>query len=142
MSSKSDVWRVAGIQHPLFMTYDKTKTQVTGGMLFPLFKVFQDKLKFRYFIVHPLDSDTGFINENGTWIGTAGKLAYNKADVFLSGMEVNYERFCAIDFSSVYASIPEVFFIKAPDKVSDWNSLTKPFSFEVSNYNISQILLN
>ncbi|XP_023242253.1 uncharacterized protein LOC111640476 [Centruroides sculpturatus] len=36
-----------------------------------------------------------------------------------------------MDFSSVFASFSEVFIIKAPDKVSDWNSLTRPFSLEI-----------
>ncbi|XP_067121493.1 glutamate receptor ionotropic, delta-2-like [Centruroides vittatus] len=131
MSNNSYVWRVAGIQHPLFMQFDETKTKLIGGLWFPIFKVIQEKLKFSYFIVHPIDYYLGYLNENGTWTGISGKLAYHKADVVFSGMEVNYERFCAMDFSSVYASIPEVFIIKAADKVSDWNSLTKPFSLEI-----------
>ncbi|XP_023241373.1 ionotropic receptor 93a-like [Centruroides sculpturatus] len=53
------------------------------------------------------------------------------ADVAFMPVGVTQERFSAMDFTSVFAFYPTVFLIKAPDKVIDWNSVTKPFTLNV-----------
>ncbi|XP_023238044.1 glutamate receptor ionotropic, delta-2-like [Centruroides sculpturatus] len=113
------------------MTYDETKTQITGGKLFPLFKVIQEKLKFSYIIVHPIENTTGYKDESGKWNGITGQVANQEADVAFVPLGVNLERFSAMEFTSVFTYYRVVFLIKAPDKVFDWNSVTKPFTLNV-----------
>ncbi|XP_067122491.1 glutamate receptor ionotropic, kainate glr-3-like [Centruroides vittatus] len=113
------------------MTYDKTRRQITGGKLFPLFKVIQEKLKFSYSVVHPITSTLGYKDESGKWYGIIGQVANQEADVTFIPLAVNHKRFSAMEFTSVFAFFPVVFIIKTPDKVHDWNSLTKPFTLNV-----------
>ncbi|XP_023238033.1 ionotropic receptor 93a-like, partial [Centruroides sculpturatus] len=54
-----------------------------------------------------------------------------EADLAFVPVGINYERFSAMDFTSVFTFYPVVFIIKAPDKIFDWNSVTKPFSLNV-----------
>ncbi|XP_067131217.1 glutamate receptor ionotropic, kainate glr-3-like [Centruroides vittatus] len=113
------------------MEYDETKRQITGGKLFPLFKVIHEKLKFSYIIVHPIERVFGYKDESGKWYGITGQVANQKADVAFVPVGINYERFSAMEFTSAFSFYPVVFFIKAPDKVYDWNSVTKPFTINV-----------
>ncbi|XP_023212720.1 probable glutamate receptor, partial [Centruroides sculpturatus] len=130
-SNHSYVWRVAGFQYPLFMVYDETETQITGGTLFPLFKVIHDKLKFSYFVVHPILDHLGYINRNGTWVGITGQVAKKEADVAFVPIGITYDRFSAMHFTPAFAFYPVSFFIKAPGKFSDWNAVMKPFSMKI-----------
>ncbi|XP_023231146.1 uncharacterized protein LOC111631177 [Centruroides sculpturatus] len=75
VSNNSYVWRVAGITNAMFMRYDESKRQITGGKYFPFFKVIQEKLKFSYFVVKPIESILGYKDENGKWLGSTGQVA-------------------------------------------------------------------
>ncbi|XP_023241375.1 probable glutamate receptor [Centruroides sculpturatus] len=113
------------------MSYNEAETQITGGTFFPLFKVIHDKLKFSYFVVHPILDHLGYINQNGTWIGITGQVANYEADVSFVPLAISYDRFSAMQFTPAFTFQPVIFVIKAPDKLSDWNSITKPFTLEI-----------
>ncbi|XP_023220052.1 glutamate receptor ionotropic, delta-2-like [Centruroides sculpturatus] len=85
----------------------------------------------KYIIVHPIKRPLGYKDESGKWHGITGQVATQEADVSFVPASVNHERFSAMEFTSVLAFYPVVFLIKAPDKVFDWNSVTKPFTLYV-----------
>ncbi|XP_067121514.1 glutamate receptor ionotropic, delta-2-like [Centruroides vittatus] len=141
VSNDSYVWRVAGTVDSLFMTYDETKNQITGGKLFPLFKVIQEKLKFSYIIVHPIEKAIGYKDKSGKWYGITRQVANQEADVAFIPVVVNHERFSAMEFTSVFSFYSTVFLIRAPDKVFDWNAVTKPFTLNVWIATFSIVLI-
>ncbi|XP_023212558.1 probable glutamate receptor [Centruroides sculpturatus] len=81
--------------------------------------------------VHPIQSSLGNKDESGTWQGITGQVANQEADVAFIPIVLNYERFSAMGFSSAFLFPSTVFLIRTPDKVFDWNSVTKPFTLNV-----------
>ncbi|XP_023241959.1 probable glutamate receptor [Centruroides sculpturatus] len=127
----SYVWRISGIEISKYMKYDGTKTQITGGKYFLLFKVIHDKLRFSYRVVHPIANHIGYVKLNDTWTGVIGQVINQEADIAFVPTGITYDLFSAMRFSSTLRFSEHVFIITVPDKVSDWNSLMKPFSLDV-----------
>ncbi|XP_023244183.1 probable glutamate receptor, partial [Centruroides sculpturatus] len=131
VSNDSYVWRVAGVKDAMLMRYDEDERQITGGKFFPFFKVIQEKLKFSYFVVHPIETAAGYEDKSGKWHGITGQVANQEADVAFVPIIVNHERFSAMEFTSLFVFTSTVFLIRTPNKVFDWNSVTKPFTLNV-----------
>ncbi|XP_023212034.1 glutamate receptor ionotropic, delta-1-like [Centruroides sculpturatus] len=130
-SNDSLIWKVAGYRKSNLMKFDKSETRITGGVLYELFRIIQQKLRFSYVIVKPIDEIIGDLAENGSWTGLIGKIANQEADISTIGLAISPIRYPYIKYSSVLTFQPTVFLIKAPKEIADWNSLMKPFSLEM-----------
>ena len=109
------------------------------GYLFDLWKILAQSLNLRYRMVPLLKGTFGRLDENGTWTGMVGELAYGRADVALSWLHVRRDRLEVIEYldGAVVDENFETFYIsKAPEDALSptWHgvsSLLKPLHVTV-----------
>ncbi|XP_067118128.1 glutamate receptor ionotropic, kainate glr-3-like, partial [Centruroides vittatus] len=123
--------KIAAIKNENYMILDKFENRILGGRFFQVFQALQQKLRFSYSIVKPIDTTFGNRNKNGSWNGFVKKLKEKEADLAFVGMFVNYERLSAIDFSSPVSFQEITFVIKSASKTPNWSSTIKPFSVKI-----------
>ena len=72
-----------------------------GGYLFDVWQMIAEALDLRYRVVPLLDGGFGRLQENGTWTGMVGELAYGRADVGLSWLWMRKDRMQVVDYLDV-----------------------------------------
>ncbi|XP_067140862.1 glutamate receptor ionotropic, delta-2-like [Centruroides vittatus] len=129
--NNSYVWRIVGVQNPMYMRLDETETKITEGFYFHVFKAVQQKLKFSYSVVKPIPKVFGYLTENGSWTGLVAKMVNKDADMAFVALFLNRNRFAAVEFTSSLTFQSIVFAIKTPEKIPNWISITKPFGLDM-----------
>ncbi|XP_067125820.1 ionotropic receptor 21a-like [Centruroides vittatus] len=134
-SSFSTIWNLTGIQIPFLMKLDDKQEQVIWCIEYDTFQIVQNRLNFKYKIVKPIPKVFQGQNKNGSLIGLVGQLATNvcaqEADMSVIPVFITAERYRNIHFSS-YLNFESIkFVVKAPEKEVNWNSIIKPFTYEV-----------
>ena len=71
------------------------------GYLYDVWKAIAQALNLRYRMVPLPGRDFGRIDENGTWTGLVGELAYGRADVALTWLWMREDRLKVIDYLDV-----------------------------------------
>ena len=109
------------------------------GYLFAIWEIIAHELKLRYRIESLADGGYGNLDENGTWSGMVGELAYGRADLALSWLFLRPDRAKVVDYldSVPIETVRETFYIpKNLGEMSDisenlYRSLPKPLDVNV-----------
>ncbi|XP_023241374.1 probable glutamate receptor [Centruroides sculpturatus] len=125
------ILKIAAIKYENVVILDKSENHILGGWECHVFKAMQQKLRFSYSIVKPIDKSPGNRLKNGSWDGFIKKLVNQKADMTCFSLNVNSERFSVIDFSSPVILQTINFVTRSPRKTPNWSSIIKPFNKEV-----------
>ena len=133
--------RVTAIDDPPYMEIHHLSngSYRYDGYLFQLWDIIARKLDLRYRIEPLTDGGYGSLDENGTWSGMVGELAYGRADVSLSWLFLRPDRAEVVDYldSVAVETIRETFYI--PKNVGEtydvsermYRSLLKPLNANV-----------
>ena len=102
MSSVSEL-RITAVQNPPYLEIRPLPngSYEYDGYLFDVWKIIAQSLSLRYRLVPLLEGDFGRLDENGTWTGMVGELAYGRADVALAWLWMREDRLKVIDYLSV-----------------------------------------
>ena len=68
------------------------------GYLYDIWKIIAQSLNLRYRLVPLLGGGFGYLDENGTWTGMVGEIAYGRADVALSWLWMREDRLRVINY--------------------------------------------
>ena len=133
--------RVTAIPDPPYIDFHR---QANGsfhyeGYLADIWELIARELNLRYRIEPLTDGGYGSLDENGTWSGMVGELAYGRADVSLSWLFLREDRAEVVDYldSVAVETIRETFYIKKNlDEIPDFSeyvyrSLLKPLDLNV-----------
>ncbi|XP_037077830.1 glutamate receptor ionotropic, delta-1-like [Pollicipes pollicipes] len=69
-----------------------------GGYLYELWQVIARELHLRYRVVPLLAGGYGSMDENGSWTGLVGELAYRRADIALTWIDIRQDRATVVDY--------------------------------------------
>ena len=119
--------RVVAIQDPPYTAYKRLSngSYHFEGYLVDIWEIIAQRLNLRYKIEPLVDGGYGNMDENGTWSGMVGELAYGRADVMLSWLYLRPDRTAVVDFidSVAVESVKETFYIQ--QRSGDASVLTK-----------------
>ncbi|XP_067137474.1 glutamate receptor ionotropic, kainate glr-3-like [Centruroides vittatus] len=124
------VWKISGLDIPMFFRYDSSKKIITGGELFKTFSVIREKLRFKYEVVTPIPKGFGR-EQDGKWNGMIGQLTNGEADIAFVPAFITYERFMVIDYTPHVSFSHMSFLVRTPQEKPNWTSLIKPYSKEM-----------
>ena len=96
--------RVTTVHDPPYMTIDPQPdgSYSYSGYLYDLWETIAKELNVRFRMVPLLSGDYGTLHENGTWSGMIGELAYGRADVALSSLDMRPDRATVVDYLDAY----------------------------------------
>ena len=124
---------------PYFSVYPHANGSYSyDGYIHELWQSVALRLGLRYRIVPLLSGAFGSLDDNGTWTGMVGELAYGRADIALTWINIRHDRATVIDYIDA-APIDQLqyeFFIRrgsgeAHSISSAVSSLLKPFDANV-----------
>ncbi|XP_067122542.1 glutamate receptor ionotropic, kainate glr-3-like [Centruroides vittatus] len=133
--NESYVWKMGG--RPLFMKTDETGTQISWVSSHGIFKILEDKLKFKYELVKPLPKTFGRLEKNGTWSGMIG----TEVDMAPIPMFLQHDAYSKVEYTHCIVHHPIQFIVRKGRKKSNWNSVVKPFSQKVWIVLISTMII-
>ena len=92
--------RITLVQDPPYISYHQLTdgSYRYEGFLYDIWKIIAQSLNLRYRIVPLLTGGFGRLDENGTWTGMVGELAYGRADVALTWLRYTKPRSAVIDY--------------------------------------------
>ena len=73
-----------------------------SGYIYDIWKIMAKKLNIRFRMVPLISGDYGTLHPNGTWSGMVGELAYGRADVAVTTLDMKSDRASVIDYLDVY----------------------------------------
>ncbi|XP_043223549.1 glutamate receptor 3-like [Amphibalanus amphitrite] len=98
--SAEDVLRITAIHDPpyLIITRQSDGSYEYSGYLHDLWEIIARELDLRYRTVPLLDGGYGSVDQNGTWSGLVGELAYGRADLALTWVHFRQDRASVVDY--------------------------------------------
>ncbi|XP_023225476.1 glutamate receptor ionotropic, kainate 5-like [Centruroides sculpturatus] len=128
--SEDYVWKIAAIDRASKMKLTKSKKEVISGFYFHVFKILQEKMKFRYEIVQPVPKE--FLEKkNGTYYGISGQVINKEADMTAIPLFMTSNESELADFTSLINVHSISFIIKQRKVETSWQTITRPFPIEV-----------
>ena len=96
--------RVITVHDPPYMTINPQPdgSYNCSGYLYDLWETIAKELKVRFQMVPLLVGDYGTLYENGTWSGMVGDLAYGRADVAVTTLNMQSHRAAVVDYLDAY----------------------------------------
>ena len=96
--------RVTTVHNTPYMTIDPQPdgSYNCSGYLYDLWETIAKELNIRFRMVPLLSGDYGSLHENGTWSGMVGELAYGRADVAVTTLDMRSDRAAVVDFLDVH----------------------------------------
>ncbi|XP_023211630.1 glutamate receptor ionotropic, delta-1-like [Centruroides sculpturatus] len=101
------VWKIAGIDEPMWMIVNQSNNQIIEALQFYIFETLQEKLKFRYEVIQPMPKVALQQHPNGSYYGMMGQIINKEADMS-----------------------PFPVYMKQKLKPT-WKTIFRPFTFEV-----------
>ncbi|XP_067122547.1 glutamate receptor ionotropic, kainate glr-3-like [Centruroides vittatus] len=126
--------------NPAWMSFTKSKKQITQTWFLDIIKILQEQLNFRYEVVHPLPLDSGKREENGFYSGMIGQIVNKVADI--TGIPVRFIPHIPADYTPAIVVNPVKFIVAERKLKSDWEDVIRPFSLRLwIALGISMVLL-
>ena len=98
-SNQEPELRITAVQDPPYLSIHQLPdgSFKYDGYLYDIWKIVAESLNLRYRLM-PLLGGFGRLDENGTWSGMVGELAYGRADVALTWLRYRKDRSAVIDY--------------------------------------------
>lgn len=131
------IWKIAGIQEPVVFIFNKSIKQFElrkehmDSFPYKIFKIFQEKLNFRYEFVHPMPKHGLIKYGNGTYGGMMGQIINQEADFGYLEYPIKNDLYNLLDIST-FINIDSTRFLAVQRKWSlNWDTIVRPFSIEI-----------
>ena len=140
-SAQEQELRVTTVHNPPLMTVERLDngSYTCEGYLYELWDTVAKELGLRYRMVPLLEPLYGSMEANGTWNGMVGELAYGRADVAVTTLDLRSDRAAVIDYVDAVSvtTTQSKFYVRAdshtvPEMTAETlNSLLKPLHANV-----------
>ncbi|XP_067127533.1 glutamate receptor ionotropic, delta-1-like [Centruroides vittatus] len=125
------VWKIAGVEEPVWINVNQSNNQIIRALRFYVFKMLQEKLKFRYEVIQPMPKTVLQRHSNGSYYGMIAQIINKEADMSAVPLYMDKDVFDLAAYSAITHMTPINFIIKEQKLKPNWKTIFRPFTFEV-----------